>query len=189
MQASWIAPVADDRYVADRAWEHAVLDKCPFHPGGGCGVERHGSYPRVHPRGARVPRFRCPVQGTTISLLPTFLAARLSSTLDEVEAVVDAVAEAGSIAAGAEALRPADAPRAVTSISAARWVRRRLRAVRAALLAVVTLAPELVGCAPTLEAIRTRLGVRRVLVVLRTLVSAHLGALAPPLGLCARGGR
>lgn len=189
LQIYWETPIADDRYVADRGWERAILDKCPFHSEGGCGVRLHGSYPRVHPAGARVPRFLCPLQRVTISLLPAFLAARLSSTLDEVEAVIDAVEAAKSIAAAAEELRPADDEVAVTSISAARWVRRRLRPVRAALLAIVTLLPELAGCAPTLRALRAKLGVTRVLVTLREQAAAHLGALAPPLGLRARGGR
>jgi hypothetical protein len=137
----------------------------------------------------RVPRFRCPRQRETISLLPAFLAARFSATLDEIEAAVDASEEATSLAAAAETLRPDDDERAVTSISAARWLRRRLRPIAAALLAVVTLAPELVGCAPKLAVLRAHLGVDRVLVHLRHLACAHLGALAPPLGLCTRGRR
>ena len=94
-----------------------------------------------------------------------------------------------SIASAAEAVRPADAERAVTSISAVRWLRRRLRAVRAALLALVTLLPELAGCPPTLSALRTHLGTERVLVKLRELGRAHLSSLPPPLGLRARAGR
>ena len=165
------------------------MDECPFHPAGGCGLARHGSYARVHPAGVRVARFLCPSQGETISLLPAFLAARLPATLDEVQAVVDAVEAAPSIAVAAETLRPADEEHAVTSISAARWVRRRLRPILAALVALVTLLPELSGCAPTLAAIRARLGRARVLVALRQLGHAHLGALGPPLGLHARAGR
>ena len=165
------------------------MDECPFHPGGGCGLARHGSYLRVHPAGVRVARFLCPVRGETISLLPSFLASRLSGTLDEVQAVVDAVETSPSIACAAEAMRPADEVRAVTSISAVRWVRRRLRPIVAALVALVTLVPELWGCTPTLAAIRVRLGQARVLVVLRKLGRAHLHALSPPLGLCARAGR
>ena len=165
------------------------MGECPFHPAGGCGLARHGSYPRVHPAGVRVARFLCPSRGETISLLPVFLAARLPATLDEVEEVVDAVQAAPSIACAAEATRPPDEKRAVTSISAARWVRRRLRPILAALVAMVTLLPELSGCAPTLAAIRARLGQARVLVALRELGHAHLRALSPPLGLHARVGR
>ena len=186
---TWFPPNADDRYVPDRVWECAVLDECPFHPAGGCGLERHGSYPRVHPAGARVARYRCPVRGQTISMLPAFLAARLPSTLDEIERAVDIAESAPSLAAAANTARPEDADDAVTSISAARWLRRRTRPIAAALLALVTLVPELFGCTPTLAAIRARLGIERVLVGLRDLARDHLHALAPPLGLRARGGR
>jgi hypothetical protein len=129
------------------------------------------------------------MQGETISMLPAFLAARFSATLDEIEQGIDVVESASSIIAAAEVLRPDDDDDAVTSISAARWVRRRVRPIVAALIAIVTLVPELAGCAPTLAAIRARLGVERVLVRLRGLARPHLGALAPPLGLRAREGR
>ncbi len=180
--------IADEAYVAERAWESAILDECPFHPEGGCGVTGHGSYPRVHPAGARVARFWCSLAGESISLLPSFLAARLPSTLDEIESVIGAVESTASVASAADALRPADAADAVTSISAARWVRRRVRPIRAALLALVTLTPELAGCAPSIAAIRAHLGVTRVLIALREIARSHLGSLSPPLGLCARGG-
>ena len=126
VQKVWSPPAADERYVADRVWLRAILDACPFHPEGGCGVSPHGSYPRVQPEGVRVPRFRCPLAGQTISLLPVFLAARYRGTLDEIERVVDAVESATSLTAAAERLRPADEEDAVTSISAMRWVRRRV---------------------------------------------------------------
>lgn len=136
-----------------------------------------------------MPRFRCPESGATISLLPAFLASRMSCTLDEIESVVDAVDGAPSVRAAVEVVRPATDDDAVTSISAARWVRRRVRSIRAALLALVTLVPELARCAPTLVAIRAQLGVTRVLVTLRAIATSHLHALAPPLGLCGRGRR
>jgi hypothetical protein len=91
--------------------------------------------------------------------------------------------------AAAEHLRPADADRAVTSISALRWVRRRVKAIRSALLALVTLCPELFGCAPTLAALRARLGTMRVLVTLRALAARSLQAVPAPLGLLPRGRR
>lgn len=122
-------------------------------------------------------------------MLPAFLASRMPSRLDEIEAVIEAVEAAPSVAVAAETTRPADAGRAVTSISAARWVRRRLHPILAALLALVTLLPELWGCAPTVAAIRLRLGQPRVLVTLRKLGHTHLRALSPPLGLRARAGR
>lgn len=136
-----------------------------------------------------MPRFLCPVAERTISLLPAFLAARLSATLDDLERVVDAVESATSMAAAADVLRPADAVRAVTSISALRWVRRRTKAIRIALLALRTLLPDVLGCAPTLRAMRAHLGVERVLVTLRSIGAVHLSALPAPLGLCTRGRR
>jgi hypothetical protein len=143
----------------------------------------------VYPAGVRVPRFYCPVAVSTISLLPMFLASRMSTTLEELQEVLEVVETAPSLAAAAEVLRPADAPAAVTSISAVRWVRRRVKLLRAALLALVTLLPELVGCMPTLSALRAHLGVDRVLVALRELARRHIYALSPPLGLSARGRR
>lgn len=122
-------------------------------------------------------------------MLPAFLAARLPATLDEIERAVDLAETASSLAAAANAARPEDDDDAVTSISAARWLRRRTRPIAAALLAIVTLVPELFGCTPTIAAIRERLGIERVLVGLRGLARDHLHALAPPLGLCTRGGR
>lgn len=149
----------------------------------------HGSYPRVEPEGARVARFWCPVAKATVSLLPSFLAARRVGTLDVLEAVMLTVEESPSLVAAAEALRAADAPDAVTSISAMRWLRRQVRSVRAFLVAVVTLLPELVGCAPTIGALRVQLGTDQVLVSLRSLASRHLPSLPAPVGLCARGRR
>lgn len=182
-------PIADDRYVADRGWEDAFLEYCPFHPEGGCGVVRHGSYPRVEPTGVRVARFRCRVAGQTISLLPAFLSARLRGTLDGLEAVVATAEESSSMAAAAEVLRPAEEAEAVTSTSALRWVRRRVQAVRRILKALVTLLPETLGCTPSVTALRVHLGTERVLVTLRSIAAAHLAALPPPLGLLPRGRR
>lgn len=181
---------ADERYVSDCVWERVVLRGCPFHPNGGCGVERLGSYPRVHPAGARIARFWCRLAGASISVLPAFLASRFRSTLDEIEAVVVAVESGATVEQTADNARPAEDEHAVTLPSAVRWVRRRLHAVRAALLALLTLMPDTFeGCTPTLHAMGQRLGARRVLVTLRSVASAHLGAIGPPLGLRARGGR
>lgn len=132
-------------------------------------------------------RFWCPRAGTSISLLPVFLAARMSGTLDAVEAAVLAVEQAGSIAAAVEQVHPADADEAIGAVCARRSIQRRLRAVRAALLAIVTLLPEpLRGLAPTITALREALGTERVLITVRCMVERHLGALPTPLGLCNR---
>ena len=143
----------------------------------------------MRPAGIRVARLRCPKAGVTISLLPDFLASRLSGTLAEVEHAVEAAERAKSQEAAAGQVRPADVADAVTLPSALRWLRRRLSPVRSALLALVTLLPELFGCAPTIAGLRERLGVSSVLVSLRARAEQRLGALEAPLGFRARASR
>jgi hypothetical protein len=166
-----------------------VLCACPMHPEGGCGLQRLGTYGRVWPAGARVPRWWCPVARESISLLPEFLAARLSGTLDEVEAVVAAVEEAGGVSAALETVHPAEAEDAVGLQGALRSMRRRVGAVHAVLLAVITLLPErFAGVMPTITSLRAALSTRRVLVALREVAAQHLHALPTPLGFGARVG-
>jgi hypothetical protein len=187
VQLLWKYPLADERYVTDSAWKEAILDGCPFHPEGGCGVEKLGSYPRAEPVGVRIPRWWCPKQRASISLLPAFLAARLSGTLDAVEDVVVAVEQAGTIAAAVDVVHPPGAEDAIGLVCALRSIRRRVRAVRAALLAIATLMPErFTGVAPTLAAFREALAGERVLVTLREVAERYLSALPVPLGLRAR---
>jgi hypothetical protein len=127
------------------------------------------------------------MERVSISVLPAFLAARMSGTLDEVEAVVRTVEQAGSIAAAVDVVYPADAKRAIGAVCAARSIRRRLQAVRAALPAVVSLfADHLIGVAPTITALRHALGTDHVLVAVRGLAARHLCALPTPLGLRSR---
>ena len=190
LQLPWKYALADEGYVTQRAWESAILDACPFHPEGGCGLEKLGSYGRVEPAGARVPRWWCPTQRASISLLPSFLAARLSGTLDGVEEVVAAVEAAGGVAQAVDAVHPPDAPGAIGLVCALRSIRRRVRAVRAALIAIATLMPErFAGVAPTLASFRDALATGSVLVTLRELAERHLGALPVPLGFRARASR
>ncbi len=178
-----------ERYITEEVWRTATLEHCPLHPEGGCGLSRHGSYRRVHPAGVRVARLRCPKAGTTISLLPDFLASRLTGTLAEVQAVVEAAEGAKSLEAALEHVRPAAADNAVSLPSGLRWLRRRLAAVHAALVAAVTLVPALAGCRPTLGAVRERLGATEVLVTLRRAAAEHLAALSAPLGFRAHARR
>lgn len=140
----------------------------------------------MRPAGVRVARYLCPKARVTISLLPDFLASRLSGTLAEVEEVVAVAEGAKSQEAAVEVLLPAAAANAVTLPSALRWLRRRVSAVRAALVAAVTLVPVLAECPPTLAAVRERLGVSEVLVELRSVAALHLGAMAAPVGFRAR---
>ena len=178
--------LTSEQYVTQQTWRTATLERCPLHPEGGCGLGGHGSYPRVWPAGIRVARLRCPKAGVTISLLPDFLAARFTGTLAEVEQAVEAAERAASREEAAGQVRPADEAAAVTLPSALRWLQRRLTPVRAALLALVTLLPELFGCAPTVASVRERLGVAEALVTLRSRGVGQLGVLEAPLGFRAR---
>ena len=126
----------------------------------------------------RVARYYCRKGHTTISLLPDCLASHLSSSLREVEQVVEAVDAASSLWKAAEKLRPE-----ITLLCAARWVRSRLRGVRAAMLSLIGMFPDLfAGAEPTIASFRRRLGVTDVLVTLRETGAAHLKALPPPVG-------
>ncbi len=166
-------------YVTREAWREARLLRCPLHPRGGCRFARHGTYARKTPAGTLIARWYCPQGRRTFSLLPDHLAARFPGTLSEIEQVVATVEQAKSVEAAADGLRRD----AITMASAIRWVRRRLRLVRALLTIAVGLLPQsLLGCAPTIAAVRTRLACAQVLMALRERARAHLQALARPLG-------
>jgi len=99
-----------------------------LHLQGGCGFARHGTYPRVSPPGTRVARWYCPEGHRTFSLLPDCLAARLSGTLAEVEAVVRAAEQAPTLEALCLQERlDIELPGAL------RWIRRRVQDVHGAL--------------------------------------------------------
>jgi hypothetical protein len=59
---------------------------------------------------------------------------------------------------------------------------RRMALLRAALMAVAGLLPELLVGVGTVTDLRARLGTRRALVALREMCAAHLGSLPPPPG-------
>jgi len=170
-------PLTSEEYVRQEGWRQARLDRCPIHGSKGCGLRRLGTYGRVEPEGTRVARYYCDAARMTFSLLPDCLAARLPGSLADVERVVAAVEAARSVEAAAEELRPE-----IELAGAIRWVRRRLRPVRAALLALVTMAVGgLVSCRPTLDSIGHQFG-RPVLRQIRSRANRHLGALAAPIG-------
>ena len=166
-------------YVTREAWHEARLSRCPLHPRGGCGFARHGAYERKSPAGTLIARWYCPQGHRTFSLLPDHLATRFPGTLSEIEQVVVTVEQANSVEAAADALRRDP----VTLPSAVRWVRRRVRLVRALLTIVVGLFPQsLLDCVPTIAALRVRWACPQVLVTLRERANVHLQALARPLG-------
>lgn len=185
MQVRLATGLTSEEYVKQEAWRSARLERCPFHPKGGCGLARHGTYERVSPTGCRIARLWCPTAGASISLLPDFLCARLTGTLAEVEAVVAAAEAAPTREAASDTLRPE-----VELPGALRWVGRRTRLVRAGLAAAIGLLPGLLaGREPTVDSIRSALGAENALVRLRAEVAPHLAALPPPLGFGPRPSR
>lgn len=176
--------LAGEAYVARSAWRDASLATCPRHPRGGCGLVRHGTYPRRTPAGMRIARYYCPTARETFSLLPDCLASHVRGELDAVEHVVVTVETARSVEAAADLLRPD-----ITLPSAVRWVRRRLTPIRRALLAIVTLLPERFTGDARLSAVRLALATPSALVALRGHATAHLSMLPTPLGFQPRGRR
>lgn len=169
--------LTSEAYVAERAWQKARLSHCPRHPQGGCRFARHGTYQRKTPTGMQITRYYCRTAHETFSLLPDALASRFPGDLDDLERVVAHVDAARSIEAAADVLRPD-----IVLPSAVRWVRRRLTLVRATLLAVVTLLPDLFAGHAHLGAVRTALDTDHALVTLRARAAALLPALPRPLG-------
>ena len=169
--------LAGEAYVARSAWRDASLAACPRHPRGGCGLVRHGTYPRRTPAGMRIARYYCPTAHETFSLLPDCLASHFPGALDAIEHVVATVETARSVEAAADVLRPD-----ITLPSGVRWVRRRLTPIRRALLVIVTLLPDLFTGDARLPAVRLALATPSALVALRTHAAPHLTTLPTPLG-------
>lgn len=178
MQLRFQTELTSEEYVRREAWRDASLERCPGHPDGGCGIARHGTYGRRTPDGVQIARWYCREGHVTISLLPDFAASRLSSSLAEVEQVVEAVDAAASLEAAASELRPdIELPGAV------RWTRRRVRAVRTTLVTAVGLLPGvLAGIELNVQSFRIALVAPSALVALREAASSHLATLPPPVG-------
>lgn len=177
-----------EQYVTARAWEQATLEACPLCAPGTCHFQRLGTYMRKVPAVAFVARFYCPEQQTTFGLLPDFYASRMPGTLDDLERAAATAETTAGIEHAADALRPADAPDAITLGAAVLWLRRRVAMVSALLVTVAGLLPELfAGAGRSILAWQKRLGTSRVLVALRGICAPHLHALPRPLGLNPRG--
>lgn len=187
VQRRLTVPLTLDQYVTQAYWSQVVLDRCPFHPEGGCGFRRLGYYRRKYPRLLLIARFYCPIAHTTVSLLPDFLASQYSGTLAEIEVAVATFEQAATLVEAVDTVRPpettSDRVDPITVDATTRWLRRRVRAVTACLLAVAGLYPELfAGCAATVWAFRARLRTDSVLVSLREIGAFELTYLPPPLG-------
>lgn len=183
VQLRWILGLTGEEYVNQQAWQLASLERCSRHPKGGCGFHGIGTYARLDPPGTRIPRWYCPTERQTFSLLADCFAARFPGTLHDIEYVVDEVEQATSVEVAADIVRGHD----VLLPGAIRWTRRRLNAVRATLVTLIGLMPECFeGCEPTLSSFRLALGVEFVLPALRAIAADHLQVLAPPVGFSPR---
>ena len=174
--------LSSEDYVRQKAWLKASFKTCPLHPEGGCGLRKVGYYDRVEPAGLRVPYWHCPLGHRVFSLLPDFAAAHVSSSLAEIEQVVERFEQCrreqhmNTESAAASVGPPGE------RASAVRWVNRRRRWVQAALAIAVGLLPALAGCEPSLAGVRSVLGGPIVLVRLREASAAHLAQMPAPLG-------
>jgi hypothetical protein len=130
----------------------------------------------------RVARWYCPEAHKSFSLLPDCLSSRLCGSLDEAERAV-AMSESMGVEAAAQALRVEE----IELPGALRWLRRRRRGVRAAVLALVTAMPGRLGTVPEVKALRSVLGTERALVALREIGDSYLHALPSPVGFRAVG--
>ncbi len=179
MQILYVTGLTISQYIEQRAWEQAKLESCPFHPKGGCGLEKHGTYPRKFPEYCLIARWYCPKAHSSISLLPDFFACRFPGTLNEVEEVVDTAESCESLEQAATFLRPE-----ITLTSALRWLRRRIKHV----IEILTTAKGILGstCPAILKLWRKRYFVKNVLQDLRIKVAGRLHAFPPILGLAPR---
>jgi len=170
--------LTSEDYVSREAWREARLPYCPNHRQGGCSLMRHGTYQRKTPPGTRIARWYCRESHTTFNLLPDCLAARLPGTLQSLEDAVVVAEQAPSLEAAAAILRPG-----IELPGALRWLRRRRQYVYHSLVVLIGLLPELlVGCTPTVTAVRRHLGQDAVLMYLRGSATNYLPSLSAPLG-------
>lgn len=179
VQLRFKTDLTSEEYVKRQAWRDATLTRCPLHPNGACSFARHGTYQRVDPRGAHIPRWYCPEGHCTFSLLADCFASRLPGTLADLEQVVAEVEKAKSLEVAANHVRPDD----IALPGAICWTRRRAKHVHNTLTILLDLVPEqFPGYQPTVTSFRHRLHVDCVLYQLRGIADAHLATLPPPLG-------
>lgn len=132
-------------------------------------------------------RWYCRQARMSFSLLPDCLCSRLGGSLDEAERVV-VMSEVMGVEAAAQAIRVDE----IELPGVLRWLGRRRRGVRAAVLALATAMPGRLGTVAEVGAVRLVLGTERALVALREIGSDRLHALGPPVGFgppCVRRGQ
>ena len=178
VQVRLATPTTSEVYVADKLWRFATLAQCPWHPAGGCGFCRHGTYERVRPPGTLIARWYCPLERRTVSALPDCLASHYCGTLADLEAMVLAVEQAPSRMAAAGQWRTE-----IELPGALRYLDRLCRAVHGARAAVRGLEPErFAAVVPTLVGFATVLSGGSVLTSLRIRVARYLPQLPTPFG-------
>jgi len=183
MQIRYPIDITIETYIEQRGWEQVKLDQCPFHPNGGCGLAKHGTYARKFPEFCQVARWYCPDQRETISLLPDFFSSRLPGTLDEVEQAVNIAESSASQEEAAEKVRPD-----ILLPGGLRWLRRRIKYVQEALTILAGLLAD--GCPPDLQSFSEQYQTDRVLIRMRDIAAEHLQALPRIIGFGPRpGGR
>lgn len=180
MQVRLATSNTSEDYVNGKLWQRATLNRCPWHPKGGCGFSRHGTYARVRPANTRIARWYCPTARATVSALPDCLSSHRSGTLDECEALVRAVEQAPSLAAACRDLRTD-----IELPGALRFLSRLVAHVHGALRAIKGLRPIQFTGAATLLGFAADLGgthSQHVLMSLRHHARHHLAELPTPLG-------
>jgi hypothetical protein len=175
MQILYETGLTAKEYIEQRAWEQATLDRCPFHPKGGCSFAKHGTYSRKFPEFFLIARWYCPEAHRSVSLLPECFACRFPGTLNDIEEAVASTASYASHEQAAAELRPD-----ITLPSALRWLRRRLKHV----IEILTTVKGIIGmtCPPALASWRHYYATQNLLQHLRLLMIDHLHALPPILG-------
>ena len=87
VQVRFATQTTSEDYVAEKLWRFATLRCCPWHPAGGCGFSRHGTYERVRPPGTLIPRWYCPRIRRTVSALPALLLGSITGAMTSTPAL------------------------------------------------------------------------------------------------------
>jgi len=177
MQVRFATPTTSENYITGKLWQRATLSGCPWHPEGGCGFARHGTFSRAKPANTRIARWYCPKAQRTVSALPDCLASHRSGTLDQCEDLVRAVEQACSLAAACEQLRTD-----IELPGAMRYITRMVRDIHSALQSIKGLFPTQFLCKPTLSEFSALLASPRTLMILRAISFRYLPQLPTPLG-------
>lgn len=178
VQTRYPTPSTSEEYVTGKLWRYARLTSCPWHPQGGCGLRRHGAYPRVSPPGTRIARWYCPRERRTVSALPDCLAAHRTGTLAQCEATVRTIEQARSLAAAADVVRTD-----IELPGALRYLSRLRAAIHGALGIIRGLEPtRFLHTEPTLTGFAATLDTEQVLMTLREQLRDFLPQLPAPLG-------